>query len=126
MSERSKNILATEWDLLEALWRSERATVREITEAVAEKRGWALSTVKTMLDRMAAKGLVNARQVGTVWEYTPGVAPIEARRGAWHEFIEKAFGGASTSALHFLATDAKLSKKEFAVLRAMLADKEEK
>ena len=52
------DILETEWDILDALWRAERATARQVTEALAERRGWAYSTVKTLLDRMVEKDLV--------------------------------------------------------------------
>ena len=65
------DILETEWDILDALWPAERATAREVTEDLASRRGWAYSTVKTLLDRMVDKELVVARQVGNVWKYTP-------------------------------------------------------
>src|ERR1019366_2950609 len=110
--KKSTAMHETEWDLLEALWSVERATAREVSEILAKKRGWAVSTTKTLLDRMVSKGLVGARQVGNVWEYTPAVKPVDARRSAWADFVGKAFGGAAASALHFLAKDAKLSKKE--------------
>jgi BlaI family penicillinase repressor len=126
MAEGKVKIHETEWDLLEALWTSERATAREVAEAVESKRGWAVSTVKTLLDRMVEKGLVHARQVGNVWEYTPAVKRVDARRTAWGEFVKKAFGGSAAPALHFLATDAKLSKKELAELRALLDRSERK
>jgi BlaI family transcriptional regulator, penicillinase repressor len=125
VTERRKTTIHdTEWDLLEALWARERGTAREITEALAKKRGWAVSTVKTLLDRMVHKGLVSARQVGNVWEYTPAVKSVEARRSAWTELVEKAFGGAVAPALHFLAKDAKLSKMQLAELRALLDGKD--
>jgi BlaI family penicillinase repressor len=125
MVQRGKTTIhETEWDLLEVLWEKERATAREVAEALAEKRGWAVSTVKTLLDRMVKKKLVAARQVGNVWEYTPAVRPVDARRSAWGELIEKAFGGAVAPALHFLARDAKLSKKDLAELRALLDSKD--
>jgi BlaI family penicillinase repressor len=115
-----KTMHETEWDLLEVLWEREQATARDVTDALAKKRGWAVSTVKTQLDRMVAKGLVAARQVGPVWEYSPNVRRIDARRSAWHEMLDKAFGGAAGQALHFLANDAKLSKQELSELRAIL------
>jgi BlaI family penicillinase repressor len=125
MTERKRaTIHETEWDLLEILWGRERATAREVTEALAKKRGWAVSTVKTLLDRMVQKELVSARQVGNVWEYTPAVRAVDARRSAWAELVGKAFGGAVAPALHFLARDAKLSKKELAELRTLLDTKE--
>ena len=124
-AHKKATIHDTEWDLLEALWTKERATAREVCEVLAKKRGWAVSTVKTLLDRMVQKELVSARQVGNVWEYTPAVRPVEARRSAWAELVEKAFGGSVAPALHFLANDAKLSKKDLAELRVLL-DKKEK
>jgi BlaI family penicillinase repressor len=128
MAERERRktaIQGTEWDLLEVLWSKERATAREVAEALEKKRGWAVSTVKTLLDRMVQKGIVDARQVGNVWEYTAAVRPVDARRSAWADLVEKAFGGSVAPALHFLAKDAKLSKKELSELRALL-DKSEK
>src|SRR5580698_10590208 len=106
MTERRKGTIHdTEWDLLEVLWSKERATAREVGEALTKTRGWAVSTVKTLLDRMVQKDLVSARQGGNVWEYTPAVRPVEARRSAWAELVGKAFGGAVAPALHFLARD---------------------
>ncbi|MGO8999890.1 MAG: BlaI/MecI/CopY family transcriptional regulator [Polyangiaceae bacterium] len=126
MERKKATIHDTEWDLLEALWAKERATAREVAEVLAKKRGWAVSTVKTLLDRMVQKELVSARQVGNVWEYTPAVRPVEAQRSAWTELVEKAFGGSVAPALHFLAKDAKLSKKELSELRALLDAKSAK
>lgn len=111
-----------EWDLLEALWERGHSTARQVVEAVQGSRGWAYSTVKTMLDRMVEKGLVHARQVGNVWEYTPALEPKEARRTAWMRFVTAAFGGAIAPALEFIANEAKLSRKERETLLAMLKD----
>ncbi len=126
MADRKRGAIhETEWDLLEALWSAERATAREVSEALAKKRGWAVSTTKTLLDRMVKKGLVHARQVGSVWEYTPAMRRVDARRSAWAEFVTKAFGGSPAPALQFLAKEAKLSKKDLAELRALLDKKED-
>ena len=125
MTERKRTAInGTEWDLLDVLWKVERATAREVSEALTGKRGWAVSTTKTLLDRMVTKELVSARQVGNVWEYPPALRRVEARRSAWVDFVEKAFGGASAPALQFLAKEARLSKKELAELRALLDGKE--
>jgi predicted transcriptional regulator len=72
---------------------------------------------------MVQKGLVAARQVGNVWEYTPAVKRADARRSAWRRFLASAFDGASAPALAFLAREAPLSKKQKVALRAMLDEK---
>src|SRR3954452_1427358 len=113
-------ILETEWDLLNALWDAERATARQVTESLADKRAWTYSTVKTLLDRLVEKGLVNARQVGTVWEYSSAMPRQKAQRWAWRRLVDVAFGGAVAPTLAFVTKETKLSKKERAALRALL------
>ena len=113
-------ILETEWDILDALWTVERATAREVTTALAGKRRWAYSTVKTLLDRMVDKGLVVARQVGSVWEYTPAFPRRKAQTWAWRRFVDVAFGGAVAPSVAFVARESKLSRKERAELRVLL------
>src|SRR5687768_3811097 len=113
-------ILETEWDILEALWQAERATARQVTEALVERRGWAYSTVKTLLDRMVEKQLVAARQVGNVWEYTPAMPRQKAQRWAWRRFVDMAFGGAVAPTLAFVAQETKLGKEEREELKALL------
>ena len=105
-------ITEAEWDVLKALWALGPATARGVAEHLADERGWAYSTVKTMLDRMADKKLVKARQIGNVWEYTPAVDQADARKGAWQRFVGAAFGGAVAPALAFIASEGALSKKE--------------
>jgi BlaI family transcriptional regulator, penicillinase repressor len=113
-------ILETEWDILDALWQAERATARQVTEALQGRRGWAYSTVKTLLDRMVEKDLVQARQVGNVWEYTPGLPRQKAQRWAWRRLVDVAFGGATAPTLAFVAKETKMSRRERAELRALL------
>ena len=122
MSDDSRETLIhdTEWDLLEVLWRLQHATARQVAEALEEKRGWAYSTVKTLLDRMVQKGLVAARQVGNVWEYAAAVEQLEARRSAWRRFLGSAFGGATAPALEFVARQARLTRKQREALRSLL------
>jgi BlaI family penicillinase repressor len=118
--KQQPEILETEWDILEALWQAERATAREVTEALVGRRGWAYSTVKTLLDRMVEKELVAARQVGNVWEYTPAMPRHKAQRWAWRRFVDMAFGGALAPTLAFVAKESRLSKADRQELRALL------
>lgn len=117
-------IQQTEWDLLEVLWELGPATAPQVAEALAERRGWAYSTVKTMLDRMLKKGLVQGRRVGHVWEYSAALPRVEAQRSAWRRFVETAFGGSMAPALRFVATDAKLTRRQREALLALLREEE--
>ncbi len=123
-ADDARAINETEWDLLEALWEAETATAGEVADALTTSRGWAYSTVKTMLDRMVGKGLVEARRVGNVYEYRAAVAPTDARRSAWKRFVRAAFGDSLEPALRFIAEDARLTRTQRDALRRMLEDSE--
>ena len=120
-----KKLSDAEWALMEALWEARRATARALTARLAAERGWAYSTVKTMLDRLADKGAVRARRVGRGVEFSPAISPERARRGAWRGFVDTVFGGAMDPALRFLATEARLSAEQRDALRALLDGAEE-
>ncbi len=109
----------TEWDILRVLWRRGEATARDVTDELAESRGWAMSTVRTMLERMRDKELVHGRRVGKTWVYAPAHAEVDAQRSAWQRFTDTVFDG-TAGALRFLAQDAKLTKRQRERLRALL------
>jgi BlaI family penicillinase repressor len=122
----ARRILDTEWDLLGVLWACERATAREVADALQQQRGWAYSTVKTLLDRLVERGLVRARKVGNVWEYEPAIQRGEAQRTAWDRFVRTVCGGSLNPALEFLAKDARLSKRERERLERLLEEEKGK
>lgn len=111
----------TEWDILGVLWDRQEATAREVADALTDVRGWAPSTVRTMLDRMQGKQLVTARRLGNVWVYAPALARVDAQRSAWKRFADTVFDG-TAGALRFLAEDAKLTKRQRDKLVALLDD----
>lgn len=112
-------ITEAEWDILNALWDVGPATARQLAEHLNPTRKWAYSTVKTMLDRMVDKKLVNANQVGNVWEFRSAVEPLDARRSAWRRFVDAAFGGAQAPALEFIASEVLSPKERARLLNAL-------
>lgn len=101
-----------QWDLMNAVWAAEQATARQLTEDLRPTRGWAYSTVKTQLDRLAAQGLIEARKVGNVWEYRAAMSQDDARQSAWKRFVKVAFGGGAVPALAFAAEQQGLDQDE--------------
>jgi len=118
------DLKATEWDLLDALWVLERATARQVAEHLQERRGWAYSTVKTLLDRLVKRDLVAARKVGNVWEYSAILQRAHAQRGAWRSFVDVAFGGAMGSALNFVQGQGSLTADQRESLSALIDESE--
>lgn len=94
MSRRSQ-LGDLERAVLETLWASgeEPLTVREVHERLARERDLAYTTVMTVLDRMARKGLVEQHREGRAYRYrtlsTRSEMTAELMRDTLGEFAEE-------------------------------------
>ena len=107
-----------EWKVMRCLWERAPATARDVCDRL--NTGWAYTTVKTFLDRLAEKGAVRVRRRGSVAVYTPATTRAQARRAAVRSLAAKAFDGAVGPMVHFLV--GKLSAKERAEVRRLLRE----
>jgi BlaI family transcriptional regulator, penicillinase repressor len=84
-----------ELDCMNALWPSGEATVRQIQKALRPTRPRAYTTIMTILDRLAHKGIVQRRKLGRAWVYSPSVSAAQARTHAVSQVVEGFFGGSA-------------------------------
>jgi BlaI family transcriptional regulator, penicillinase repressor len=87
-----------ELDCMNALWRLGQATVRDIHAALATTRPRAYTTIMTILDRLAQKGVVERQKAGRAWLYKAHLSADQARTHAVARLVEGFFQG-STEAL---------------------------
>lgn len=87
---------------LRALWSLEEANVKAVQEAVAGTRTLAYTTVMTVLDRLARRGIISRRKVGRAFVYAPLLSRDSIQRRALKEFVEGYFDGSETQLLEFL------------------------
>ena len=82
-----------ELECLSALWPLGEGTVRQIQLALAASRPRAYTTVMTILDRMARKGIVTRRKVGKAFHYRATLSAEEARLKAVEKIVQGFFDG---------------------------------
>jgi predicted transcriptional regulator len=75
---------ALEKDIMEVLWTRGESSVKEILDAFSSDRDISYSTVITVTNRMAKKGLLKKRKVGKAYFYKPTYD-----REQFYEFISK-------------------------------------
>jgi len=92
-----------ELDCMNALWPSGEATVRDIQQALRPTRPRAYTTIMTILDRLAQKGVVQRRKAGRAWVYRANVSAEEARTHAISQVVEGFFGGSAVALASHLA-----------------------
>ncbi len=84
-----------ELECLKALWALREGNVRAVRQELAAARPLAYTTVMTVLDRLARKGLVTRHKLGRSFLYAPLVSRDELRRLAVEQLVESFFGGSA-------------------------------
>jgi BlaI family penicillinase repressor len=98
-----------ELDCMNILWPVGEGTVREIRDRLAERRPRAYTTIMTIMDRLARKGIVERRKVGRAYLYRPNLSAEDARSAALAQVIENFFGGSKEGLLGHLNAVTALS-----------------
>lgn len=84
-----------ELDCMTALWRLQEGTVRDIRDALSERRPRAYTTIMTIMDRLARKEIVSRHRAGRAWRYQARLSSQEARTHAIAQVVESFFGGST-------------------------------
>ncbi|HTQ56736.1 MAG TPA: BlaI/MecI/CopY family transcriptional regulator [Bryobacteraceae bacterium] len=87
---------------LNALWSIGQGSVREVRRLVAPSRTLAYTTVMTVLDRLARRGIVTRHKQGRAFVYAPSVSRDAIRRLALKEFLDSYFESSPEQLLRFL------------------------
>lgn len=82
-----------ELDCMNTLWPLGEATVREIRDRLAERRARAYTTIMTIMDRLARKGIVERHKAGRKYVYRAKLSAEDARAHALEQVLEHFFGG---------------------------------
>jgi BlaI family transcriptional regulator, penicillinase repressor len=95
-----------ELDCMNTLWPIGEGTVRDIRDRLAERRPRAYTTIMTIMDRLARKGVVERRKSGRAYIYRPHLTMEEARTQALGQVIDSFFSGSKEALLAQLAAPA--------------------
>ncbi|HEV2489871.1 MAG TPA: BlaI/MecI/CopY family transcriptional regulator [Candidatus Acidoferrales bacterium] len=82
---------------MNALWTLGEASVREIHASLSVTRPRAYTTIMTIMDRLARKGIVERQRAGRAWRYRPNLTAEDARSHAIAQVVEGFFGGSSAA-----------------------------
>ena len=92
-----------ELDCMNTLWPMGEASVRQIRDELAARRPRAYTTIMTIMDRLARKGVVERRKAGRAYVYRPNLSAEEARTQALGQVVDKFFGGSKEAVIRELS-----------------------
>ena len=126
MAKKKYELTNGEWAIIQAVWDNQPCAAPTVQEALETQKGWAYSTVKTMMDRMVTKGLLKTEKIRNLILYRSDITKKEAQNGEIMRTVKRAFDGALTPMMQFLLDSDKLSTKQLSELETMIKRKKEK
>ena len=120
MATKGYELTEAEWEIIQVVWEHEPCAAPTVQEELEDRRQWTYSTVKTLMDRMVAKGLLTTERIRNLILYRSAVTQKQARKGEVAKTLTRAFGGAFTPMMQFMLESHTLSDTELAKLESMI------
>lgn len=99
-------------ELLQHVWAIGEATVADVHQRVMQYRPVAYTTVMSIMKKLADKGFLNFRQVGTAYVYTPAQPAEEIQGRVLHDVVNKVFSGSPVALVQTLVSQNEMSEAE--------------
>lgn len=116
---KSPELTKSEFAVLQVLWKQQPLSVREVHDRMDS--AWAYTTTKTVMDRMAAKGLLARETVHGVIVYRAQVGRVEGMV-QWVRFMaERVLEVEYDEVLSLFSKKKTYSAEELSELRQLLA-----
>jgi predicted transcriptional regulator len=119
MTER---ISEAELAVMDVLWADSPLTAMDVAERIDPARGWSDRTVKTMLGRLLAKGVLGHVEEGRRYLYRPLVERAAYVSTESRRLVDRLFGGRAAPLVAHLAETQALSAEDIAELEALVKE----
>lgn len=115
----SSRVTDAELEVLEALWATAPARVRDLLARLPEGR-WAYTTVQTLLHRLEDKGLVERDRSQGVTRYAATISRERLLHQSLQDLSNQLGDGSMLSLMHGIAAGGRLDRDDIAELRRFL------
>jgi len=126
MPKRTVELTEAEWTIIKAVWEHEPCAAPTIQEKLRKKTEWTYSTVRTLMDRMVAKGLLTAEKIRNLTLFRSAITRQQAQRGELLYALKNAFNGALTPMVQSLLETGDLSAEELTELESLIKQRKKK
>ncbi|MGO4885315.1 MAG: BlaI/MecI/CopY family transcriptional regulator [Bryobacteraceae bacterium] len=123
MRAPSKTLTEQELAIMKIVWERQTATVRDVYEALRERRKVAYTTVMTMMKILEQKGYLNRKQVERAYVYRPAQPKSKVIRAMVRDFVNRVFNGSAEPLLVHLIEDRGLTADELDEIRRLIGER---
>jgi len=124
VARRQPDLSKAEWLVMNLCWKRGRSTARQIFDESPSHRTWSYPTVKTMLDRLTAKGYLKREKLGPLCLYEPLVARERVVGRSIDTFWTTVLGKTLAPLFAHLTQHEKLSADEITTLKKLIREHE--
>ena len=103
---RHKGPTPAELEILQVIWEHGPCTVREVMEMLKSKKQRAYTTVMSLMNVMAEKGLLSPRPRGRAFVYSAKVSRDKTQAGMLSDLLNRAFDGSANALVAHLLEEA--------------------
>jgi len=112
MRKPSRTLTPQELEIMKVVWSRGDATVRDVYEALLERRQIAYTTVMTMMNVLEKKGHLRKNEDGRSFVYRPTRPQGQVVGSMVREFVDRVFGGSAEPLLLHLVEDRRVTADE--------------
>jgi predicted transcriptional regulator len=113
-----------ELEIMKLVWQRRAATVRDVYEALLERRKIAYTSVMTMMKILETKGYLKKRRQDRAFLYRPAHPKNQVIGGMIREFIDRVFNGSAEPLLVHLVKSRRLREKDLQKIARMVEESE--
>lgn len=120
MKPKTKTLTEQELEIMKEVWELGSATVRDVYEALLERKTVAYTTVMTMMNILETKGHLRKRAEGRAFLYEPTQPKSQLVGSMVDDFVDRVFDGAAQSLVLSLVRERKLSREELSEISKLI------
>jgi len=124
MTRSPQKPTASELEILRVLWTRGPSTVRDVHEALSEKRSLGYTTVLKLLQIMTTKGTVRRNETQRAHVYEAGLPAEHTKRQLAGDMLQRVFEGSASQLMMHALAGGKASREEIEELRRLLDEYE--
>ena len=122
MRPKHSTLTPQELEIMKLVWERDSATVRDIYEALLERRKIAYTTVMTMMKILESKGYLKKRLQERAYVYRPAHRKEQVIGKMIREFVDRVFNGSAEPLLVHLVKGRQIGEKELQKIRRMIEE----
>jgi BlaI family penicillinase repressor len=122
MRPKHATLTPQELEIMKLVWLRETATVRDIYEALLDKRKIAYTTVMTMMKILETKGYLKKRRQDRAFIYRPTHPKNQVISRMLREFIDRVFNGSAEPLLVHLVKSRHIREKDLEKIVRMIEE----